>query len=237
MKPLFFYHIEKTGGRSLRISIIDYLIRKYDSDLDPVYVHSHSWGKSTFNIGPYIIGGKDNNLDFKGGHEFYVRDRWMGRLLISLLRNPIDRVLSLYRMIHQFKIVKSHVLKNKYHYIAKGFSGFVETYPKELLNMQTYTFSKKLDVNEAFDILKSLDLVMINEFYQEGLDNLSKLLELDFSLREFHFKGESENAITNDEIIGDDVNSLSILKERLELDFELYNKFLSLRCFDENILK
>ena len=101
-------------------------------------------------------------------------------------------------------------------------------HPENFLNMQTYTFSQSLNVKEAIDAVQNLDLVMFNEFYDDGLLKLSKILELDFPMKQFHYKGESENSITNDEIIDGYYQSIDVLKQKLIPDYKFYNECLNL---------
>jgi len=230
MKPIFLYHVEKTGGRSLRISFIKHLVEKYKSEIDPFEIHFKSWGGRYFEVGPYIIGGENNNVPFQGTHGLYNENIDNDHYRIVILRNPINRIFSFIRMLYAFESRKSSSkfhLEHKY-LIENGIENFSEMCPDEILNKQVYTFSQIFSIQEAFEKIKNLDLVMFTEYFQDGLDQISNDLNLIPKLENIYFKGESEYGPGNDEILNKDNILIQQLEEKLNLDIELYQKCLDM---------
>lgn len=228
IKPIFLYHVEKTGGRSLRISFVKHLVEKYKCKTDPFKIHFGSWGEEHFEVGPYIIGGENNNIPWEGTHGLYNKDIWTNYYRIVILRNPIDRIFSFIRMLYAFESKESNskfYLDYKY-LIENGIENFAEMCPNEILNKQTYTFSQTFSLMEAFENIKDLNLVMFTEYFQEGLDQISSDLNLTPKLENIYFKGESEYGPTNDEILNKNNMLLKQLEKKLDLDIKLYQKCL-----------
>ena len=106
------------------------------------------------------------------------------------------------------------LLKKEGQFIENGFSGFVESLTDEHMFNQLWMFSKSYDVNEATDNIMSLDLFFMTEHFNSLIPTVNQKIGVD--LRARHERRGEEVEL--------DPESMSILREKLEPEYELLTK-------------
>lgn len=100
---------------------------------------------------------------------------------ITILRDPLERVLSLYRYLSHPTSDTGYAFRahsEEREWAADGLDRFLDRLPREHLLNQLYGFSRSGDVAEAIDQVSSLDLVLRTESLAAGGAMLSTRLEL-----------------------------------------------------------
>jgi hypothetical protein len=105
-----------------------------------------------------------------------------GTFTITCLRDPVDRMISLYRMFLDLAAkdsteVPSWFLRER-HWMGNSFSDFLKRLPREMVQQQLYMFSRSFDVDEAIGNIASCSHVMVMEEFSAGLDRLNAKLGL-----------------------------------------------------------
>jgi hypothetical protein len=241
MEKVYLYHIKKTGGRSLKLSFFNYYFEPYG--IDPVEIYAlQSSGIPGKHIGidDMVIGVSDEQFLFESNHRF-MDDVCIPNYYfkITILRDPIKRLLSYYRMIDRWNRVSPDAewLQKEKSYIENGWEGFLNSIPKEILLEQIRMFSKNFDIKESFNNIISLNHVMINENYKEDLTLLSKKVKsffgFDLNLKMFKYYGSGER-LSDDEIFGENKTSgIELAKRKLSDEYKLYD---SIVFWKKNIL-
>ena len=133
--------------------------------------------------------------------------------VFTCLRDPVDRVLSHYRMLIELKT------QNTYHpcmrvegkWLGDSLQDFIKIIPKEHLLNQLYMFSKEMNIYEAYDKLQEIDRVMFTKYLDIGLSEMSA--DLGITLKYQHRR--KSPALDFDE------GTISYLRELLDLEYKL----------------
>jgi hypothetical protein len=109
----------------------------------------------------------------------------VGTFKFTVLRDPIDRVVSLYRYLASPNADKSYSHKamiEERRWAIEGFDRFLDQIPRQHLCNQLHMFSRTSSVDEAVNCLNELDLVLRTECLDRDLDRLQEALDLRLSL-------------------------------------------------------
>lgn len=188
-KGTYFYHVMKTGGRSIISAFLYYLlkeeIQKNNDNITYTDLYLHITGghveikindsyikKLQLILCKWNSSIKNKRFKFGFNHDFLGVKLPRCCYTITCIREPLERLLSHYRMLLMLKAKKDfrETPSNDCRYIMKGIQYFVENFPKEYLIHQLYFFSKKGDVGEAFNNVTKCTQIILTEKMQEGYD-------------------------------------------------------------------
>ena len=224
--PIYFYHVQKTAGTSLA--------KAFESlgGEDPNDVESRmAWPARVARSGDYVFLHKGDNLilrmvpySFAWSHIPYWKIRLAPSVFtITILRDPVERVLSLYHFGRDTHSNRSNKFKSSPYLrnlAAKGFGSFLAELDPSLLLNQLYIFSKDFDPIEAAENIRSLSLYFFTESFDLGLSALNASLELPLSVR-------NERAIVRSLEHLTDID-VSRLREQLEPEYQMISMLAKL---------
>jgi hypothetical protein len=216
-KKVIFMHIPKTAGRTLRSILeknyaMDEVIRTYSNTQIERFQSLSKDEKEKVKI---IIGH-----NFFGMHEYL--DEPYG--YITMLRDPIERVISLYYFILSER--GTPMFKK---YTDKGFEFFLDEEP-QTINWQTrFVSGGGLNLIEAKDHLKKHFLAVgISERFDDSL----RIIKKELSLKNLNYKSinVTPNRPRKEEL---PPQIIKRIEKNVKLDIELYK--YSLEMFEEKI--
>lgn len=174
---IYHYHIRKTGGTSLNWAFF----RSAGGDAEEVYSRLNcehqaevngfrfaAWNRGLLQAGEYDYGFSHIPM-----HRI---DLPPGTFAFTVLRDPVKRVLSHYKMLLQMrdKTPDHPGFKQEKHLIESGFDGFLEHINPDELMRQLSMFSAKMDLDEALSNISRCDLVMELDSLKEGVAELGR---------------------------------------------------------------
>ena len=182
-KRVCHFHVRKTGGTSLNRAFLGL------GGEDPSDVHWRMRGAlhATRSNG-FVFVAHDAPLLARGEYSYgwHHAPAWTLTLppetfTVTVLRDPISRVLSLYRYLDDphadddqpFRAGRTERLR-----AAGGFESFVRSTPTEDLLNQLHMFSSRLDPSEAADRVRCCSAWFMTERMDEGVDQLNRRLGL-----------------------------------------------------------
>jgi len=135
----------------------------------------------------------------------------------TMIRDPIQRALSYYRMIAYYSDKSQKPLEDTELPLIKAgdFISFLDKVGNNRLMRQVYMFSKKYDLDEAYERITNLSYFCLTERFEEGVNGLNKRLKTKLTFMHEN-KGGYKFKPTAKEI--------TLLKERLEPSFVLYER-------------
>jgi hypothetical protein len=180
-KRAYHYHVRKTGGTSLNRAFLGL------GGEDPVSVHWRMRGAlhATRSNGLVFVA-HDLRLLARGEYTYgwHHAPAWALKLppetfTVTVLRDPISRVLSLYRYVldphadddQPFRAGRTERLR-----AARGFESFISSLPTEELLNQLSMFSRRLDPGEAADRVRGCSAWFMTERFDRGVDDLNQRL-------------------------------------------------------------
>ena len=185
-RRIYLYHVRKTGGTSIAFAFMTV------SDSNPHLIERRlaRFAFAQRNGYRYVVGPRlirQGDYLFGGNHSpFYsVRPPEMGTFRFTVLRDPISRVVSLYRYLADPSADSSFTLKapvKERQWVNDGFDQFLDRVPLLHLSNQLYMFSESGSVNEAVERLSTLDMVLRTERLAQDLHRLESALNLSLSL-------------------------------------------------------
>ena len=104
-QPLIFMHLPKTGGMSMFTGFC----KEYGTNIADMY------NMTSANVQPATQVIQDPNICVYSGHFSFGLHEWFSRpaYYASVIRNPVDRVLSLYFYIVQYKMVIKRMAESR----------------------------------------------------------------------------------------------------------------------------
>jgi len=217
-KRIYLFHIRKTGGTSLNHMFLSL----GGEDGQEVY-QKVCKKKRVLNNGKIFIGWDQHKI--KNGNYYYGFSHLPCHQLtipkntftITCLRDPIKRILSLYKMLTYYRDnnIPHPGMKRQKPWLGDSFEVFIERIPKEELLNQLYMFSATFDFNEAFHNITNLSYFFFTEDFNQGISDISSRLNL--CLHPIHTRKSSKKLEIHS-------STRKSLEEKLAPEFELYNK-------------
>lgn len=218
-KRVYHVHLRKTGGTSINQSFLSMGSSARAQDHYQKLTHSFT---NRINIEGRVFVGWNRSIIERGNYFFGFSHKPFQSLnlppdtfIITCLRDPAKRALSLYKMLVEM------VTSNDAHsataiegkWIGNNFNDFLDRCPPRHLLNQLYTFSQDLNVNEAFSAICGCNKILVTERLGEGLLELGKTLEIDLPELKVRKSTGLENPI--------DSESMSRLREMLAPEYKL----------------
>jgi Sulfotransferase family len=186
-RRIYLYHVRKTAGTALIFSFMRL------SQTDPHLIDrrlSHFYFAQSH--GYRFVA--DNEALIRQGSYFFayshlpayiINPPEVGTFKFTVLRDPIERVVSLYQYLASPDTDSSYSHKamiEERRWATEGFDRFLDQIPVQHLRNQLHMFSKSGSVNEAVHCLNKLDMVLRTEYLNRDLNHLQEALDLRFSL-------------------------------------------------------
>lgn len=188
LRRIYCYHSRKTGGTTLAHAFLAL------GGEDPGRVE---WRMRrppfTTASGPYRFVYQDPPL-LRRGHYFFGYGHETAELVrlpdrtftITILRDPAQRVVSLYRYLADPRADRGyafHALPHEREWARHGFGYFLERVSRRQLLNQLYMFSASGSVAEAAERIARCDRVLFTEQLDSGLGEMAAFLELPLRAR------------------------------------------------------
>lgn len=186
-RRIYLYHVRKTAGTSIAFAFMR--IAGADPHLiDRRLFHFYFAQSRGYR---YVAGNaaliRQGSYFFAFSHRpaYTINPPEVGTFKFTVLRDPIERVTSLYRYLAFPGADSSYSDKipiEERRWATDGFDRFLDRLPPQHLANQLHMFSKSSSVDEAVDCLSQLDLVLRTEHLNRDLDRLQESLGLRLSL-------------------------------------------------------
>ena len=175
---IYLYHVRKTAGTSISMAFFAL------SGRDPRKVERKLYLFSFVRSGGIRFVEHNAQL-IRGGRYYFgvshlpiyeARPPARGTFAFTVLRDPLNRVISLYNYLRSTDADKGMAFgaPEAERAWARGtFGEFLDRVPRDDLLRQLFTFSSSGATDEAVDEIGKLDLVMRTESLTEGIDALS----------------------------------------------------------------
>ena len=132
-----------------------------------------------------------------------------------MLRDPVKRVVSLYRYLRSAESDNGFIFKapaNERAWADAGFRVFLERVPREDFLRQLYMFSPRGDISETVEVLGNLDLVMRTESIGSGVEELQDMTGIGLDV------GHKRTTLASEEFTPEELEEA---RERLEPEYEM----------------
>jgi hypothetical protein len=176
---IYLYHVRKTAGTSISMAFFAL------SGRDPRRVEHRLFLCSFARCGG-IRYVQHNAQLIRGGRYFFAVSHYPcyvarppseGTYAFTVLRDPLERVVSLYRYLQSDDADEGMAFgapDSERAWARGSFGQFLDTVPRHDLLGQVFTFSAGADVHEAVDEIGRLQLVMRTESLASGIDALAR---------------------------------------------------------------
>lgn len=178
-KRIYFYHVRKAAGTSTNLMFLS--LGGEDGQI--VYDSLAAAGASRSLIsGDKIYVGWVNQLIEKGRffYAFSHNPKWKLALppktfTFTCLRDPVDRVISHYRMIIESISPEKRTTTNdeERSWLGDSFSDFLANIPPKHLMNQLYMFSENYNIDEAINSITECNHILHVDGYPNGIEGLA----------------------------------------------------------------
>lgn len=204
MTNCIFIHIPKTGGTTINTAI-----------------SNTYWQDKPNEFYRHILDDKTSNSGDIFDHQ--TNEKYRGRDLFMMVRNPIDRMVSEYFFIKERKefidLLKPKPLNFQEYLECKQTQNYMVGFLKGR-RMYDRQLVSEGDLNDVISSIEKLDIkVGIFEHYNDSLAYLSEKLELKLP-KELNVKRVTLKRPTVNEL---DVETIELIMRTNSLDFKLYN--------------
>jgi hypothetical protein len=181
LRRVYCYHVEKTAGVSLESAFL--ALGEEDPEVVRARMDASRFRRTRSN--GFVFAAGDADL-IAGGRWFFAHSHWPAHRLrlppdtftVTILRDPMARVQSLYRYIVGRVRDGRDVPPDRRRWVEAGFERFIERIPPNFLLRHTFMFSSRLDVGEAAERIAACSHVMSTEGFEDGLARLAIRLDL-----------------------------------------------------------
>lgn len=184
---IYMYHVRKTAGTSIAFAFM----RLTGGDPHRIerrlahFTFARSRGYRYVANNPRLIRQGSYFFAYSHAPAYSIQPPTAGTFRFTVLRDPADRVISLYRYLASPVADSSFSLtapSEQRRWAAEGFDRFLDQLPPGHLTNQLHMFSSSASVDEAVDCLGKLNMVLRTEDLQAGLARLQEMLHLPLSL-------------------------------------------------------
>lgn len=179
---VYQYHVRKSAGTSVVFAFFA-LAGEAPREVEARLTRAHFT-----TSGPYTFVEHDKRLIGRGHYTFASSHlpAWdihvpPGTFTVTVLRDPVRRVLSLYRYLREPGSDDGYAFPSppsQRQWAADGFDAFMDRVPAFHLLNQVYMFSRAGSVDEAAERIGGLSLVLHTESFAEDLAGLGRHLGL-----------------------------------------------------------
>jgi hypothetical protein len=216
-RRIYHYHIRKTAGTSLNAAF--WALGGFDL---------RKMGDKQDVVGNGLKFVRHDSRLIAAGNYFFANSHYPAYCLhipeetftITILRDPIARVISYYRYLlwaranpyasHEEPGIAS--LRNEVTTLGGSFSEFLERVPAFRLLQQIYMFSERFDPSEAVEGILRCSAVCFTETFREDLQHLAEILQLDLQEKQERRFGEKVS-LSEEEI--------ELLRQRLAPEYAM----------------
>ncbi|MFH1457243.1 MAG: sulfotransferase family 2 domain-containing protein [Patescibacteria group bacterium] len=186
-KRIYHFHIRKTGGTSINNAFLSLGGKKGNE----VYKKLYEKNNSRLLSGNYVFVGWHKRLIRRGNYFYAFSHQPCHKISLpektftfTCLRDPLNRIISHYKMLLEYKVnnINHPCMKKEGKWLGDNFGNFLDNIPKNVLLNQVHMFSKKLDVDEAFNNIKNCSFFFFTENFEQGMNELSKTLNLPLTI-------------------------------------------------------
>jgi len=172
---VYHIHLRKTGGTSINRAFLRM------SGMDPGQLYELLVRRGRFEAKGIRYTAWRKALIEGGQYDYAYSHRPLHSLRLppdtytfTILRDPVQRVVSHYRMLleMQAQTPRHPGFHTESCLLRRGFDGFIQRAPDEVLMGQFFIFSPLLDAREAVDRLASCSRVLFLEEMDRGLKEL-----------------------------------------------------------------
>ena len=217
---LYHNHIRKCAGTSMNIAMISAL---GDKSCTYKKLTENRFHKINSQEGPIVGWNKKlinrSSFFYAFSHEpFHQLEFDSDTFIFCLLRDPIERIVSHYRMLKDMIVNnQDHIdLVKEADWAYGDFDHFISNIPRHHLEAQLYNFSENYDIFEALENLK-------NVHYVVNVDESSELLIPKIE-NEFNLKIPYQHLRSSQTEFHLSHNQEIRLKELLVEEIEFYNR-------------
>ena len=182
-RRIYLVHVRKTAGTSLNHmffalsgadpqQLYDELIhRPHHAVAQNGFVYV-GWNPRLLERGLYFYGF--SHIPF---HKIRLPEK---TFTVTCLRDPVERVISHYRMLVELKEAGSRhaALRTEGTWLGDSFADFLQRIPREHLLNQLSMFSPTLSVREAAENIESLSHYFFSDEFDQGVRDLNRKTEL-----------------------------------------------------------
>jgi len=217
-RRIYLHHVRKTGGTSITTAMLS-LGGERPQDVERRLVGNRPRFTRTGNI---VVAAHDRMALQTGSFSYGWSHvpAWRIHLprstfTITVLRDPVERVVSLYRYLVDPDSDVGHAFgaAARDRALARdGFTAFLGRAPREEILQQLYMFSRSLDVGEAVKRIEHCSLVFFTEDMPPGMSILADLVGRPLPL---HTERKSRIPFAPSE------SQAAMLRERLRPEYDL----------------
>ncbi len=183
---VYMYHVRKTAGTSVGFAFMRF------SGGDPHIIERRISRYRFAQYNGYRYTGasaliRQGSYFFASSHDpaYTVHPPRAGTFRFTVLRDPIDRVVSLYRYLASPESDSSFSIRaplSERRWAMHGFDEFLNEAPTSHVRNQLHMFSESASVDEAVDFLGKLNLVLRTEHLNNDISILERTLNLKLTL-------------------------------------------------------
>ena len=218
-KRIYHYHIRKTAGTSFNNAMLslggedgnEVRMRLVQSkslktiSKDKVYVRK----RKHIERGSFFYGYSHSPC-----HQIKIPS---DTFTITILRDPVKRVLSHYKMLKGFEMnnIQHPCMEIEGEWLGNSVEDFLSNIPQEHLLRQIYMFSSSYNIEEAYSNIINCSYFCFTEEFKEGICDLSQYLKIDIPI--LHVRKTNLEININQE-------GIDRLKKILEPEYKLIGK-------------
>lgn len=209
---IYHWHIRKCAGTGLNLRFISSACDWNLEEAKNIKSVVHRSGGRAEHNGKVFVSWNKRILE--SGNYFYGFSHFPCHLLnlpentftLTTLRDPVQRVISHYKMISEYKSKKiDHPcmrVEGRWLGDSGSLSEFVSNMPKNHLCAQVYHFSSSFSIDEAYEKISTVNFVSrVEDLDSKGFNELNKTIPaLNFAPGKVRVSSHPKKLITSDEI-------------------------------------